>query len=77
MRVPSITDRRVVLVSLTDGGRALMSQAGACFEADVLTMLERLPARDRDTLSGLVSRLLAANAAEQGIDLFPAADVAN
>jgi MarR family transcriptional regulator, lower aerobic nicotinate degradation pathway regulator len=73
MRVPSITDRRVVLVSLTDDGRALVSQAAACFETDVLTMLDRLPARDRDALSGLVSRLLAAHAAEQGIDLFPAA----
>ena len=73
MRVPSTTDRRAVLVSLTDDGRALVSQAAACFEADVLTMLERLPSRDREALSGLVSRLLAAHAAEQGIDLFPAA----
>ena len=55
MRVPSITDRRVVLVSLTDDGRALVSQAAACFEADVLTMLERLPSRDRDALSRLVA----------------------
>ncbi len=77
MRVPSTTDRRVVLVSLTGDGRALVSQAAACFETDVLTMLDRLPARDRDALSGLVSRLLAAHAAEQGIDLFPAADMAN
>ncbi|MGH3268574.1 MAG: MarR family winged helix-turn-helix transcriptional regulator [Trebonia sp.] len=73
MRVPSITDRRVVLVSLTDDGRALVSQAAACFEADVLTMLDRQPSRDRDALSRLVSRLLAAHAAEEGIDLFPAA----
>jgi len=73
-RVPSVTDRRVVLVSLTDDGRALVSQAGVGFEADVLTMLGRLPARDREALSRLVSRLLAANAAERGIDLFPVAD---
>jgi MarR family transcriptional regulator, lower aerobic nicotinate degradation pathway regulator len=78
MRVPSTTDRRVVLVSLTEDGRALVSRAAACFETDVMTMLGRLPARDREALSGLVSRLLAAHAAEQGIDLFPAAaDVAN
>jgi MarR family transcriptional regulator, lower aerobic nicotinate degradation pathway regulator len=77
MRVPSTTDRRATLVTLTGDGRALVSQAAACFEADVLTMLERLPSRDREALSGLVSRLLAAHAAEQGIDLFPAADVAN
>jgi DNA-binding MarR family transcriptional regulator len=72
-RVPSVTDRRVVLVSLTGDGRAAVSQAAACVETDVLTMLDRLPARDRDALSRLVSRLLVANAAEQGIDLFPAA----
>lgn len=77
VRVPSTTDRRVVRVSLTDGGRALVSQAAACFETDVLTMLESLPTRDRDALSRLVSRLLAAHAAEQGIDLFPAAGLAN
>ena len=71
-RVPSTTDRRVVLVSLTDDGRALVSQAAACFEADVLAMLDRLPARDREALSRLVSRLLAAQAVAQGIDLFPA-----
>ena len=74
VRVPSTADRRVVLVSLTDDGRALVSQAAACFETDVVTMLGRLPARDRDGLSRLVSRLLAAHAAEQGIDLFPAAE---
>src|SRR5580693_8395450 len=37
IRVPSTTDRRAVLVSLTDDGRALVSQAAACFETDVLT----------------------------------------
>jgi MarR family transcriptional regulator, lower aerobic nicotinate degradation pathway regulator len=70
MRVPSTTDRRAVLVSLTDEGRALVSRASARFEADVLTMLDRLPPRDRATLSRLVSRLLVAHAADQGIDLF-------
>jgi MarR family transcriptional regulator, lower aerobic nicotinate degradation pathway regulator len=73
IRVPSTTDRRAVLVSLTDDGRAFVSQAAACFETDVMTMLGRLPARDREALSRLVSRLLAAHAAEQGIDPFPAA----
>jgi MarR family transcriptional regulator, lower aerobic nicotinate degradation pathway regulator len=72
-RVPSTTDRRVVLVSLTDDGRSLVSQAAARFEADVTAMLGRLPSRDRDALSRLVSRLLVAHAAEQGIDLFATA----
>jgi DNA-binding MarR family transcriptional regulator len=59
-----------VLVSLTDDGRSLMSQASARFEADVSTMLGRLPPRDREALSRLVSRLLVTHAADQGIDLF-------
>jgi hypothetical protein len=53
------------------------SANGTVFETDVVTMLERLLARDREALSRLVSRLLAAQAAEQGIDLFPAAGLAN
>ena len=69
-RVPSTTDRRAVLVSLTDDGRSLVSQAAARFEADVLTMLSRLPPRERETLSRIVSRLLVTHAADQGIDLF-------
>jgi DNA-binding MarR family transcriptional regulator len=69
-RVPSTTDRRAVLVSLTDDGRSLISQAAARFEADVSTLLSRLPPRERDTLSRIISRLLVAHAADQGIDLF-------
>jgi MarR family transcriptional regulator, lower aerobic nicotinate degradation pathway regulator len=74
MRVPSATDRRAVLVSLTDDGRLLVSQASVRFEADVSAMLNRLPPRDRATLSRLVSRLLVAHAAGQGIDLFATVD---
>jgi MarR family transcriptional regulator, lower aerobic nicotinate degradation pathway regulator len=72
-RVPSATDRRAVLVSLTDDGRSFVSEAASSFEADVTVLLARLPPRDRSTLSRLVSRLLVAAAADQGIDLFPAA----
>ena len=74
VRVPSAADRRAVLVRLTDDGRALVSQAAARFGADVLAMLDRLPPRDRATLSRLVSRLLVAHAADQGIDLFATAE---
>jgi MarR family transcriptional regulator, lower aerobic nicotinate degradation pathway regulator len=74
MRVPSTTDRRAVLVSLTNDARSLVSAVSARFEADVLTMLDLLPPRDRETLSRLISRLLVARAAEQGIDLFPTRD---
>ena len=72
-RVPSTTDRRAVLVSLTDDGRSLVSQAAARFEADVSTLLSRLPQRERETLSRIVSRLLVTHAADQGIDLFATA----
>ena len=59
-----------MLVSLTDDGRSLVSQAAARFEADVLTMLSCLPPRERETLSRIVSRLLVTHASDQGIDLF-------
>jgi MarR family transcriptional regulator, lower aerobic nicotinate degradation pathway regulator len=69
-RVPSAADRRSVLVSLTDHGRSLASDGTARFEADISLLLRHLPPADRETLSGLVSRLLVAHAADQGIDLF-------
>jgi MarR family transcriptional regulator, lower aerobic nicotinate degradation pathway regulator len=69
-RVPSAADRRSVLVSLTDHGRSLASDGTALFEADISLLLRHLPPADRETLSGLVSRLLVAHAADQGIDLF-------
>ena len=69
-RAPSTTDRRAVLVSLTDDGRSLVSQAAAHFEADVLALLSHLPSRERDTLSRIISRLLVTHAADHGIDLF-------
>ncbi len=72
-RVPSATDRRAVLVSLTDEGRSFVSQAAAAFEADVSALLSRLPPREREALSRIVSRLLVAHAADQGIDLFATA----
>ena len=72
-RVPSATDRRAVLVSLTDEGRSFVSQAAAAFEADVSALLSRLTPRERETLSRIVSRLLVAHASDRGIDLFATA----
>ncbi len=69
-RIPSEKDGRAVLVSLTDRGGTLVSQVSARFAADVSTMLGRLTARDRDTLSKLVSRLVVAHSADHGVDLF-------
>ena len=73
VRVPSATDRRAVLVSLTDDGRALAWKAAAAFDADVSALLSRLPPRERETLSRIVSRLLVAHASDRGIDLFATA----
>ena len=70
MRVPSATDRRAVLVSLTDHGHSLAAAGAARFEADITLLLEHLPPSDRDALSRLISRLLIAHATGQGIDLF-------
>lgn len=73
-RSPSKSDRRAVLVGLTEEGRSLVSQVAARFESEISTMLDRLPRRDREALSRLVSRLLVAHAADQGIDLFAEID---
>jgi MarR family transcriptional regulator, lower aerobic nicotinate degradation pathway regulator len=35
LRVPSVTDRRSVLVRLTAGGREMVTQAARLFDADV------------------------------------------
>lgn len=72
-RVPSSTDRRAVLVSLTDGGRSLVAHVAARFEHDVSAILDCLRAADRELLSKLIRQVLVARATEQGIDLFPAA----
>ena len=69
VRIPSSEDRRAVLVGLTDGGRSLVSRAAAGFGADVTAMLDLVPSADRDALAGIVSRLLVAHAADQGVDL--------
>ncbi len=74
-RVPSPADGRAVLVSLTDHGRSIVSAASSQFGADVLELLSPLSQSDRRTVSRLLGRLLVAHAAEQGIDLFPGADV--
>jgi DNA-binding MarR family transcriptional regulator len=69
-RVASSSDRRVVLVELSDAGRALVGQVSGGFEADVAALLERLSPQDRSSLSRLVSRLLVAEADANGVDLF-------
>jgi MarR family transcriptional regulator, lower aerobic nicotinate degradation pathway regulator len=69
-RVPSPADKRAVLVRLTGDGRALVATAAERFAADVTALLGHLPDEDRAAFSAVVSRLLVAHAADQGIDLF-------
>lgn len=69
-RVPSTTDRRAVLVNLTESGRSLASAVSTGFEAEISTILDRVPPRDQQALTRIVSRLLVAHAADQGVDLF-------
>jgi DNA-binding MarR family transcriptional regulator len=73
-RAPSPLDGRAVLVSLTDHGRALVSEAASQFGADVDELLKRVSPSERRALSRLVSRLLVAHSADLGIDLFPSID---
>jgi MarR family transcriptional regulator, lower aerobic nicotinate degradation pathway regulator len=68
-RVPSPADRRSVHVKLTAEGRSLVSAAAVQFAADVSAVLDRLPPRDRAGLGRILSRLVAAYVAGQGIDL--------
>src|SRR3984957_1432648 len=74
-RVPSPADRGSVRVTLTAGGRPPGPAAAARFAADVCAVLDRLPPRDRAALDRIVSRLLVAHAADQGIDLFAGTEV--
>jgi MarR family transcriptional regulator, lower aerobic nicotinate degradation pathway regulator len=76
VRVPSPVDGRAILVKLTDDGRLLVSQAASQFQADVSIMLDHLPVSDRDALASLISRVLVAHAAGQGIDLLATIDTA-
>jgi len=73
-RAPSPADGRAVLVTLTDHGRSLVSAAASQFGADVSALLNPLSPSDRRALTRLVSRLLVAHAADQGIDLLPSVE---
>jgi MarR family transcriptional regulator, lower aerobic nicotinate degradation pathway regulator len=74
-RIPSTTDRRSVLVALTDEGRALAATVAAAFEGDVAALLDGLSRAQREALSGLVSRVLVAHAHARGVDLFATVDL--
>jgi DNA-binding MarR family transcriptional regulator len=60
-RMPSVADRRAVLVGLTRAGRVLVSGVQKRFEAEVLAILECLPPADRVALSDLAARVVGAH----------------
>jgi DNA-binding MarR family transcriptional regulator len=69
-RSPSTHDRRSVTVSLAPAARLLITQAAADFEADLEAMLSCLAPADQQRLASLITRVLLANAADRGLDLF-------
>lgn len=73
-RTPSTHDRRVIQVSLTNTGRTLVTQTANRFDKEIATILDSLPPGARRTLSTLITRVLAAQAATRGLDLFPNAE---
>jgi DNA-binding MarR family transcriptional regulator len=72
-RTRSASDRRAVLVDLTDGGRALVTEVAALFETDMAMLLHELPASDRAALAQLVTQVLVTHAKSHGVDLFGSA----
>lgn len=59
-RSPDPDDRRALLVTLTDQGRALVEDAVGAGLAAQRAVLEQLPAADRKALGPILRRLLAA-----------------
>ena len=76
-RTPSRSDGRAVLVTLTAAGRRFIARARAQFEADVHTVLDSLSEAERRSLSRTLSRMLVAQATDQGIDLLNPQNVAD
>jgi DNA-binding MarR family transcriptional regulator len=70
LRVPSTTDRRAVLVALTDSGASVAAEVGARFASDVSILLDGWSDSDRAALSGLAARVVSEHAREHGVDLF-------
>ncbi len=68
-RTVSATDRRAFRVSITAAGRQLAEQISAKFTARIETLAGGLSGPDRQLLSQLAARIVAADAQRRGIDL--------
>jgi DNA-binding MarR family transcriptional regulator len=66
-RTVSAIDRRAFHVSITDTGRQLVEQGAARFAERIETLAAGLPATDRQLLSRLATRIVAADAKRRGI----------
>ncbi len=73
-RLPSQIDRRSVRVSLTAEGRTLVQVVADAFDTDVAAIVDPLDPEERATLTDLLSRVLVAHAATQGVELFGSAN---
>jgi MarR family transcriptional regulator, lower aerobic nicotinate degradation pathway regulator len=69
-RLPSQIDRRSVRVSLTAEGRTLVQTVAHDFDQDIAAIVAPLDPAERATLTALLSRVLIAHAAGQGVDLL-------
>jgi DNA-binding MarR family transcriptional regulator len=69
-RLPSQIDRRSVRVSLAAEGRALVQAVARDVDQDIAAIVDPLGHNDRETLTALLSRVLVAHAATQGVDLL-------
>jgi MarR family transcriptional regulator, lower aerobic nicotinate degradation pathway regulator len=72
-RTVSAIDRRAFHVSITDTGRQLAEQGAARFSERIEALAAGLPDTDRQRLSQLAARIVAADADRRGIDLHGAA----
>lgn len=68
-RTVSATDRRAIQVSITDAGRQTAEQIAGRFAERIATLVDGLPATDRQILTRLATRMVADDADRRGIDL--------
>jgi DNA-binding MarR family transcriptional regulator len=69
-RVDSPVDGRSVQVAITAAGRRLVNQTTALFGEEIATLVSDLSPSQRDQLSVLASKVVAADARRRGIELF-------
>ena len=69
-RTASELDRRSVRVTITAAGREVIDRGAADFEAQIAALVADLPPAQQSRLSAIASRVVAADAARRGIDIY-------